>query len=69
MVTTSPVISAAGVHHVEGLVEHHFGAPLELVVLERRVTPDAHLAAAGEHVDGAVVVARRAACRTRTAAG
>jgi Mrp family chromosome partitioning ATPase len=41
---------------VEALVENDLGAALELVVVDLRVEPDTHLAAAREHVDGAVVV-------------
>ena len=43
-------------HDVEALVEHDLGAALERVVVDLGVEADAHLAAAGEHVDGAVVV-------------
>ena len=44
---------------VEGVVEDDLLAALELVELDLGVQGDAHLAAAGEHVDGAVVVGRQ----------
>ena len=46
----------AGLHDVEALVEHDLGSARELVVVDVGVQTDAHLAPAGEHVDGAVVV-------------
>ena len=56
-VTTSPVSSAAaGQHDVERLVEHDLGPAVERLVVELGVERHAHLAPAGEHVDGAVVV-------------
>ena len=55
--TTSPLRSGArDEDDVEALVEGHLGAAVELVGLDVRVDVDPHLAAAGEHVDGAVVV-------------
>ena len=57
-VTTSPVtLAAAGQHDVERLVEHDLGPRSSVVVVELGVQRHPHLAAAGEHVDGAVVVA------------
>ena len=49
-------LGAAGMHHVEALVEHDLGAALQVVVLDLGMQPDTHLAPAGEHVDRAVVV-------------
>ena len=49
-------LGAAGQHDVERLVEHDLGAAGERLVAELGVDGHAHLAAAGEHVDGAVVV-------------
>ena len=43
-------------HHVERFVEHHLGTPGELLVAELGMQRHTHLAPAGEHVDGAVVV-------------
>ena len=48
-------LAAAGQHDVERLVEHDLGAPLERLGVDVGMEGDAHLAAAGEHVDGAVV--------------
>jgi hypothetical protein len=65
-VTTSPDPGAAGHHHVERLVEHHLGATRQRVDREVGVHGHAHLAAAREHVDGAVVVvAEQRAVRAR----
>ena len=56
-VTTSPGdLGAAGEHDVERLVEHDLLAAPQLVDVELGVQRDAHLAAGGEDVDGAVVV-------------
>ena len=56
-ITTSPGdLGAAGEHDVERLVEHDLLAAPQLVDLELGVHRDAHLAAGGEDVDGAVVV-------------
>ena len=54
-------------HDVERLVEHHFLAALEAGGIDLGVNRDAHLAARGEHVDGAVVVGaeERAVARGR----
>ncbi len=49
-------IGVAGEHHVERLVEDDLLAPPELLGLELGMHRDAHLAAGGEDVDGAVVV-------------
>ena len=49
-------LRSAGLHDVEALVEHDLGATRQLLVIDVGVQPDAHLATAGEHVDGAVVV-------------
>ena len=46
----------AGQHDVERLVEHDLGAPVQVVGPSVGMHRDPHLAAAGEHVDGAVVV-------------
>ncbi len=62
-------LGAAGQHDVQRLVEHDLLAALELVEIDLGAERHPHLAAAREHVDGAVVVATRAACRTPTAAG
>ena len=54
------LLGGAGQDHVERLVEHHLGAPAQLrssLECQLGVQGDPHLAAAGEHVDGAVVVA------------
>jgi hypothetical protein len=51
-------IVAAREDDVERLVEHNLLAPLELGDVELGMQRDAHLAAGGEHVDGAVVVGR-----------
>ena len=50
-------LGRAGHHDVERLVEHDLAAPHQLVGVELGVDRDAHLAAAREDVDGAVVVA------------
>ena len=47
----------AGQHHVQRLVEHDLGAAGELGDSDVGVQRHPHLAPAGEHVDGAVVVA------------
>jgi hypothetical protein len=44
-------------HDVEGLVQHDLGAAGERLVVDLGMEPDAHLAAARQHVDCAVVVA------------
>ena len=49
-------LALTGQDHVEGLVEDHFVAPPELGRVDVGVQRDPHLAAAGEDVDGAVVV-------------
>jgi len=60
-------LAAAGEHDVEGLVEHDLLAALEVVGVQLRVERDAHLAAGGEDVGGAVVVGaeERAVARRR----
>ena len=69
MVTTSPVSSGrAGQHDVERLVEHDLGAAGRASSsVDVGMHRHPHLAAAGEHVDGAVVVApeQRAVGRRR----
>ena len=45
------------------------GPASQVLGVELGVQRDPHLAAAGEHVDGAVVVACRGTCRRPTAAG
>ncbi len=52
-------LAASGQDHVERLVEDHLLAPLDDLVGQLGVEGDAHLAPAGEHVDGAVVVGRQ----------
>ena len=44
-----------GEHHVQGFVQHHFGASFEGFDLDVGMQRHPHLAAAGEDVDGAVV--------------
>ena len=61
-------VDAAREHDVERFVEHDFLAAPQLVGLELGVQRDAHLAAGGEDVDGAVVVGAEDTCRTPTAA-
>ena len=57
IVTTSPVTSGLRASiDVEALVEHDLGAAFEQIVLDLGMQPHPHLAATGEHVDGAVVV-------------
>ena len=56
-ITTSPTSSnSQGGDDVEGLVEHDLLAALEILDLDGRADVDAELAAAGEDVDGVVVV-------------
>ena len=43
-------------HHVEAVVEHDLGPALQGDVIDVGMQGDAHLAAAGQHVDRAVVV-------------
>ena len=50
-------LGGAGQHDVERLVEDDLGPAVELVDADVGVQRHADLAAAGEHVDGAVVVA------------
>ena len=50
------VLGPAGLDHVVALVEGDLGAEVEQLVLDVGVELDLHLATAGEHVDGAVVV-------------
>ena len=45
-----------GEDDVEALVERHLGAAVQLLGLDVGMKVDPHLAAAGEHIDGAVVV-------------
>jgi hypothetical protein len=49
-------VGRAGQDDVERLVERDLLAPLELVEFDLGVQRNPHLAAAGQHVDGAVVV-------------
>ena len=49
-------VGAPREHDVERLVEHDLRTPRQRLVADLGVHRDAHLAAAGEHVDGAVVV-------------
>jgi hypothetical protein len=51
------LLELEGGDHVEGLVEHDLLAALERVEIDRRTDVHAQLAAAGEHVDGVVLVA------------
>ena len=50
------VLGPAGLDHVVALVECDLGPEIEQLVLDVGVQLHLHLAAAGEHVDGAVVV-------------
>ena len=50
------LLGSPGEDDVEALVEHDLTAPVELVEVDVGVRGDLHLAAAGEDVDGAVVV-------------
>ncbi len=52
------LLELEGGDHVQRLVEHDLLAALQLVEVHRRAHVDPQLAAAGEHVDGVVVVAR-----------
>ena len=52
------LLEVEGGHDVEGLVEHDLLATHEGVEVDGRADVDAQLAAAGEHVDGVVLVAR-----------
>ena len=49
-------LRVASRHHVEALVEHYFGATIEFVMVDLGMQRHAHLAAAHQYVDGAVVV-------------
>ena len=61
-------LGAAREHDVERLVEHDLLAAPQLVGVELGVQRDAHLAAGGEDVDGAVVVGAEVRAVAPTAA-
>ena len=58
-----------GDHHVERLVEHDLLAGPQLVQLDGGADADPHLAAAGEHVGGAVLGGRQEHAETRRRLG
>ncbi len=61
-------LGPAGQHHVQRLVEHDLGTPHQIVGREIGMHRHPHLAAAAEHVDGAVLVrAEQRAVRGRAA--